>query len=52
MAELIAFRRMLGRMSFTNEVKTEMTDEQVIADLDTLISPMTRTSVSCAMSSD
>ena len=33
-----AFRSMLGRMSFTNEGKTAMMDQQVIADLDTLIS--------------
>ena len=38
MAEPVAFRIMLGRMYFTNEGKTAMMGQQVIADLDTLIS--------------
>ena len=38
MAEPVAFRSMLGRMSFTDEGKTAMMDQQVIAYLDTLIS--------------
>ena len=37
MAEPVAFRSMLGRMYFTNEVNTAMMDQQVIADLDILI---------------
>ena len=38
MAKPVAFRSMSGRMSFTNEGKTAMMYQQVIAYLDTLIS--------------
>ena len=38
MDESVAFRSMLGRMSFTDEGKTAMMDQHVIADIDTLIS--------------
>ena len=37
MAEPVAFISMLGGMSFTDEGKTTMMDQQVIDDLDTLI---------------
>ena len=37
MDELVALRSMSGRMSFTDEGKTVMVDQQVIDDLDTLI---------------
>ena len=38
MAEPVAFRSMLGRMSFTDEGKTTMMYQQVIDNIDTLIS--------------
>ena len=37
MAEPVAFRSMLGRMSFTDEGKTAMMDQLVIDNLNTLI---------------
>ena len=38
MAKPVAFRSMLGRMYYTDEGKTAMVDQQVIEDIDKLIS--------------